>query len=351
MKFGLFHLMQKRDPALTPRQVYRDLLERVRLAEDMGMERSWVAEHHFTDYCLTPSPLPVIAWLAAHTKRMVFAPGILVLPLYEPVRLAQEYAMVDLMADGRLELGVGIGYQDFEFQGFRVPLSEADARSLEVLDILEAAFLSGTLSYDGRFHKIREVVMAVRPQNPRPTTYLAGATRHATIPRRVVRNGYIPFVYNAWNPFDMIVEMRAMFDRIAAEEGRDPNGIGMAIERFVYVTDSKPDALWAAEQFRYTVRAARALRFNYVELDGTTIRDIPAKEELPLEDIVANGIIGDPETCAAKIVDEMRRARLTHYACLVGVGAMEQAKVMRSLERIGAEVIPLVRREVRLAAE
>ena len=69
---------------------------------------------------------------------------------------------------------------------------------------------------------------------------------------------------------------------------------------------------------------------------------MPFENEPSLDDIIANGIIGDAETCAEKIVDEMTRARLSHYACLIGVGAMEQARVMRSLERIGADVMPLV---------
>ena len=86
-----------------------------------------------------------------------------------------------------------------------------------------------------------------------------------------------------------------------------------------------------------------------MELEGTPIKDLPFEGEPSLDDIITNGIIGDAETCAEKIVDEIRRARLSHYACLIGVGAMGQAKVLRSLERIGAEVIPLV--EKALAGE
>lgn len=346
MNFGLFHLMQKRDPALTPAQVYQHLRERVQVGEDIGMTHSWVAEHHFTDYCLAPSPLSVIAWLAGQTKHMKFAPGILVLPLYEPVRLAQEIASVDLMTDGRLELGIGIGYQDYEFRGFRRSLSENGARAMEVLDIIENALATGDLSYEGEYYQIRDVQLALEPINPRPPTYLAGATSHPVFPRRAVRNGYVPFVYNGFNPFDMIVSIRERYDELAREEKVDPQTIGMAIERFVYVTDSKSDARWAAENFRYTARAARSLRFDYVELEDTTIKDLAFEGEPSLDDIIENGIIGDAETCAEKIVDEMQRARLSHYACLIGVGAMDQAKVMSSLERIGADVIPLVNKSM-----
>ena len=101
----------------------------------------------------------------------------------------------------------------------------------------------------------------------------------------------------------------------------------------VYVTNSKSDARWAAENFRYTARAARSLRFDYVELEDTTIKDLSFEGEPSLDDIIENGIIGDAETCAEKIVDEMSRARLSHYACLIGVGAMDQHKVMSSLEK------------------
>ena len=346
MNFGLFHLMQKRDPALTPAEVYQHLRDRVRLAEDIGMTHSWVAEHHFTDYCLAPSPLSVISWLAGQTTRMKFAPGILVLPLYEPVRLAQEIASVDLMTGGRLELGIGIGYQDYEFRGFRRLLSENGARAMEVLDIVENALATGDLSYDGEYYQIRDVRLALTPNNSKPTTYLAGATSHPVLPRRAVNKGYVPFVYNGFNPFDMIVSVRERYDTLCEEEGIDPQTIGMALERFVYVTNSKSDARWAAENFRYTARAARSLRFDYVELEDTTIKDLAFEGEPSLDDIIENGIIGDTETCAEKIVDEMGRARLSHYACLVGVGAMDQHKVMSSLEKIGADVIPLVNKTI-----
>ena len=346
MHFGLFHLMQKREPALTSAEVYRDLVDRVRLAEDIGMTHSWIAEHHFTDYCLAPSPLAVIAWLAGQTKHMLLAPGILVLPLYEPVRLAQEIASVDLMCEGRLELGIGIGYQDYEFRGFRRSLEENGTRAIEVLDIIETALATGELSYDGEHYEIRDVKLALQPTKPRLTTYLAGATSHPALPQRALKKGYIPFVYNGYNPFDMIVSIRERYDELARQQGIDANTVGMAIERFVYVTDSKSDARWAAENFRYTARAARSLRFDCVELDGTTIKDMPFENEPSVDDIIANGIIGDAETCAEKIVDEMARARLSHYACLIGVGAMEQARVMRSLERIGADVMPLVKKSI-----
>jgi alkanesulfonate monooxygenase SsuD/methylene tetrahydromethanopterin reductase-like flavin-dependent oxidoreductase (luciferase family) len=128
----------------------------VRLAEDTGMTYSWIAEHHFTDYCLAPS--------------------ILVLPLYEPVRLAQEIASVDLMCEGRLELGIGIGYQDDEFRGFRRGLEENGTRAIEVLDIIETTLATGELSYDGEHDEIRDVKLALQPTKPRLTTYLAGAT-------------------------------------------------------------------------------------------------------------------------------------------------------------------------------
>ena len=258
--------------------------------------------------------------------------------------------MVELMAGGRLELGIGVGYQDYEFRGFRVPLKEAGERAVEALDIIETGLSGATLDYKGRHHSVSGVGLAVRPANACPVTYLAGAMNHPTLPRRAVRKGYVPFVYNGWAPFSAVESMRAAYDKTAREEGVDSASIGMALERFVYVADTKDEALWAAEQFRYTARAARSLRFDYMQLDGTTIRDLPAKDEPDLETIIREGVIGDAETCAATITDEIRRARLTHYALLVGVGAMDQARVLRSIERLGRDVLPLVKRALGLGS-
>ena len=101
MRFGLFNLLQKRDTAKLDREIFEEMIEQTRLAESMGFETSWFGEHHFSTYSICPSPLVAAAYCAAHTERIKVGTGVLVLPLYDPVRVVQEIAMVDAMSNGR----------------------------------------------------------------------------------------------------------------------------------------------------------------------------------------------------------------------------------------------------------
>ncbi|MGH6679141.1 MAG: LLM class flavin-dependent oxidoreductase, partial [Bradyrhizobium sp.] len=111
MHFGLFCLNTQRDPHKKPREIYRETLEHVRLAEQAGFEIAWFAEHHFSNYCLCPSPLTMTTYAAGQTTRIKLGPAVIVVPLYEPIRMLEDIGVADQMSDGRLVLGFGTGYQ------------------------------------------------------------------------------------------------------------------------------------------------------------------------------------------------------------------------------------------------
>jgi len=116
MDFGLFSLMSRRDAATLATRIVHDTVEQVRLAEQAGFAIAWFAEHHFSNYSLCPSPLLMAAHAAAVTTRIRLGTGVVVLPLYMAPRLLAEIGLVDTLSDGRLVLGVGSGYQPFEFE-------------------------------------------------------------------------------------------------------------------------------------------------------------------------------------------------------------------------------------------
>src|SRR5262245_25309529 len=118
MELGLFNLMSFRDTSQPQQEIYQNTAALVQLAEQGGFGAAWFAEHHFSNYCVCPSPLMMAAYCASKTDRIKLAPGVLVLPLYEPVRLVGEIAMIDQMSGGRLVIGLGSGYQAFEFERF-----------------------------------------------------------------------------------------------------------------------------------------------------------------------------------------------------------------------------------------
>lgn len=343
MEIGLFNLIQKRDVALPTAETFKVVADQVGMAEDMGMETAWIAEHHFSSYSVSISPLMVAGWLAAKTSKIRFAPGVLVLPLYHPLRLVQEYEMLNLMTGNRIDFGIGTGYQNYEFERYEVPLEEAEERSLEVMEIFHQAVDTGSVKFNGKYFNVPECKIAVRSDKSSHRVYAAGGLNFPNFPRQVIRKGYIPFLTPSWGPIDTVVKQRALIDKIAAEEGADPKTTPLAIMRFVHVTDSKEDAREAAECLRYSSRAALALRFNYCSFDGATPRDQPAREEPTLDDIIKNAVIGDAQMCAEKIIREARLVRATQYACSVNVGSLDPKKTNRSLERLGSDVLPIVR--------
>ena len=107
MKFDLFCLMPQRDPAQALAEVYQETVDLIRLAEDIGFDTAWFAEHHFSNYSICPSPLMMAMHCAGHTTRIRLGTGVLVLPLYHPVRVLEEIGMVDVLSGGRLTIGIG----------------------------------------------------------------------------------------------------------------------------------------------------------------------------------------------------------------------------------------------------
>ena len=118
MHFGQFNLMGYRTPGTKAHELYDNAIEQVKAAEANGFEIAWFAEHHFSNYCVCPSPLMMLARLAGETKRIKLGSAVVVTPLYQPVRLISEIGMVDALTHGRLVLGVGSGYQPYEFERF-----------------------------------------------------------------------------------------------------------------------------------------------------------------------------------------------------------------------------------------
>src|ERR1700677_20791 len=119
MKFGVMELFQH-PRGKSAGDVINDAIEMAVRAEELGFDSIWLAEHHFSTYGLVGSPLMMAAAIAQRTSRIRIGTAVLVLPLYNPVRLAEEIALVDQMSMGRLDVGIGRGYLPSEFRGFAV---------------------------------------------------------------------------------------------------------------------------------------------------------------------------------------------------------------------------------------
>jgi alkanesulfonate monooxygenase SsuD/methylene tetrahydromethanopterin reductase-like flavin-dependent oxidoreductase (luciferase family) len=286
--------------------------------------------------------------MAAHcagaTHKIRFGTGVVVVPLYHPARLLEEIAFVDILSEGRLVLGLGSGYQDYEFQRFNAKLADSKKYFTETLDVIEMAFRDGAYAYDGQYIRMPPTPIAIRPlQQPLPI-YIAGLYGDEDIQRRLIAAGHVPFATAGWRSAEVLAGLRKKYDETARSMGHDPAAMPFAVQRYVYVTDSREDALAAAEHVRYTGRIAQSMRNKYFELEGSFLREIPAKDEPSLEQIVDNAIIGDVETCIERAVREIEVLQPSHFSCFMQFGSLDIRKVRRSMELFGERVIPALER-------
>src|SRR5947207_15077166 len=171
MRFGTFYIFQA-VPWLTHGEVVHRELEQMEWTEQLGFDQIWLTEHHFIDYGLAVDPGSLAATAAALTRRVRIGLAAAILPFHEPLRLAEQMALVDIISKGRLDMGVGRGNRPAEFPGYRVPQQENRERFEEALEILTRAWTQETFAFEGRYYKIPDVRVIPKPvQKPHPTIY------------------------------------------------------------------------------------------------------------------------------------------------------------------------------------
>jgi len=211
---------------------YHETLELVRLAEALGFDSAWVSEHHGASDGYLPSLLPMLAAFAAATERIALGTGVVLTPFHDPLRLAEDTAVVDQISDGRLILGLGIGWREEEFRMFGVPLAERVQRTTETVEILRRAWTGRRFSFEGRsFRYDRVRVAPPAAQSGGPRIFMGGYADKAVRRAGRLGDGYITDDAG-------IEEVRravGIAEAGARGAGRDPHALGLALLQNVFV--------------------------------------------------------------------------------------------------------------------
>src|SRR2546428_4846218 len=187
MRFGTFSYNQAR-PWVAERQAFEELLEQIQLTERVGFDEAWFAEHHHSDYGMLSSPNLIIAALAQRTERLRFGNLVNVVPLHDPMRLAEECAILDILTGGRLNVGLGRGVPRDDLK-HGLDRDTAQARFEEGIEILQRAWIEDTFTYSGKAWSYVDISCRPRPlQKPHPPIYY-GATSLES-PAMVARRGW-----------------------------------------------------------------------------------------------------------------------------------------------------------------
>ena len=340
MEFGVFNLMGSREPDKPAAQVFCEVAEQTKLADDLGYAIAWFAEHHFSNYCLCASPLMMVAHCASVTRKIGLGTAVVVLPLYNPARLVAEIATVDALSNGRLVLGIGAGYQPYEFERFGVDISKNLEMTNEFCDILDLALSRDFFSYEGKHYRMAETHIPVRPvQNPIPV-YVAGHVQPMF--RAAARHGYRVLTSGRVDGIKLLEEQYADIVAAFAAENVPLSNAHITLNRFAHITQSRDEGMRFAENARYQSRLASSLRRRKEVMQGTVLVDVPFPGEPPLATIYDNLLIGDVETVAEKLVAEIRAAKPVHVCFSFKVGDTPHKAAMRSMELMMQEVKPRV---------
>ncbi len=327
LRLSIFSV-QDHHPALsrTVPELYAQIIVQAELAEELGYETYFSAEHHFHEYGAVPNPALMLAAIAQHTRRIRLGPAVAILPFHHPLTVAESYAMVDVLSGGRLVLGVGSGYLRPEFEGYRLDAAEKRDRFDEALVILKRALSGERFSFAGHFTTLNDVQINVRPlQKPHPPIYVAVLRREACY--HVGRQGHsmmcVP--YASVDRLTDVGDMLGDFRRGAGEAGLSSGDSLWAFH--THVADSDADCRReAAEAFDLYVRTR-----------------LYAKQQT-YDDILRSGLglFGGVETVVTKLI-KLHALGVRHVLALGDFGAMPPDLVHRSMRLLMREVAPRVR--------
>lgn len=337
MKVG-FHVGQVvPSGTLDLQQQWQMHLEQFRAARDAGFDIfSW--GHH---YLIHPfqhfQPLPVLARLAAEPGDIKLATGVLLLPLLNPVDVAEQIATLDHISHGRVILGVGLGYRIEEFEAFGVALAERRARMDEGLALIKRLWTEERVTHHGRFYRVTDVRPTMKPfTKPHPPIWQAAMTNRAVT--SVARSGDILYIGPA-NSYATVRRQVELYHETLARYGHPQPG-DMVLVREFYVAESRSQALAkAAPGFRkkYEVYAMHGLQEN-----DPVLRAKVAGGDLEalIEDTF---IVGSPEECVEQI-GRYRELGFTTVNIRLFYPGMSQREVLEHIEAVGIKVLPALKK-------
>lgn len=351
MEFGVFILAQQRGYHQTSQQVISNSIEQTVAAEQAGFNTAWYAEHHFNNYSLSPSPLMMVAHAAAKTQRIRLGTAVCILPLYHPARFLAEVGFVDTVSNGRLELGVGSGYQEFEFERFGVKIADSGAIYNEFLDLIPKGLSQKIFEYEGQFLKIPPSSIAVRCiQDPMPPIWITSG--NPVTLGRGVRENHNLFVTALLNGSDAITSLRSRLEKIAADNGKDlDRDVKFGFLRCGYASDNKAEIDSYLDNARFQRRISESLKFRRAHSDdGYMVKEEPSENDPTFEQLRKSLPVGSVNEVIDKMLEEISILRPKHIALQTQLGDFDQKTMLKQIELWGDKIIPAIRKEIGLVS-
>ncbi len=329
-RFGLMYDCRVRPGGtLTMQDVYRAVVRQAAQADRLGFDFVWFTEHHFVADGYLPAFQPVAGAVAAVTERIRISNDIALLPLYHPIRLAEELAVLDQLSGGRMEFGIGMGYVPTEFAAFGHDVRQRVSLTEEAIEIMRQAWGDGPVQFSGKRYRISGVEVFPKPLQPGgPPLWIAamrepGALRAARFGTHLLPQGNRAEVLDPWR-------------RALVESGRDPDDHRVGVTRGVLVTDD-PERDWPP------IREAERYKMRVYERFFAETPDTYTFGRKDAQPIPQTWVVGD----ADHVVAELQAFRDTYGITDIGMTGLppgiDPEFMAGNLERIASQVLPRLR--------
>ena len=345
MKLALFtHLSWPE--GVNQSDVFRNSVKQVQLAESMGYHAAWFAEHHFTRYSMGSSLPAILGHMAAATQNIRLGTGVIVPNLHHPIRIAEDTATIDVLSNGRLDVGFGRGVFSYEYGGFKIPAENSQERFRETVLAVRDIWTRRPVSLEGEFHTFDNIDLVPTPvQDPHPPVYIA-ATRSVDTLDFLVKNGFrlcIAVVQDTEPALDLLTRYRDKCH--SADRADDINEVPFF--RYIHVADTEEKAVentrshidWIQDIMQWKRHLSDKTEVDQSMDDWRNERD-----ELPPDyEYIRNNraFIGTPEEIAEKIL-RLKSKGITYFGCNFAMGGLGQDEIVQSMRLFHSKVRPLI---------
>jgi alkanesulfonate monooxygenase SsuD/methylene tetrahydromethanopterin reductase-like flavin-dependent oxidoreductase (luciferase family) len=326
------------------------------LAEPLGFDSLFALEHHFTGYAMSPAPTQLLAYYAGRTRRITLGTAVIVLPWHDPIRVAEQIALLDILCGGRCVFGFGRGAASVEYAGFRVPMEEARPRFVEAAKIVVKALAEEVFEWDGEFFKIPRTSIRPRPiSHPERRFYASSVSPESAEIMARLGFGVLVVMQNEW---PKAAEDIQRYRDIAQSVGHTPRP--PIILTNVSVAESRAEAQERA--VTYLSRKWDSIDNHYHFSDGhlASVKGYEfyggmAKTYSKMKDeafrkkatdfYVKIQIVGTPDDCLEQVAELRRLTGVDHLVTEFAFGGMPHEQAELNLRLFAERVMPVLQRD------
>ena len=332
----------------TDLEVYQNELKLADLAEPLGFDSIWGVEHHFTDYTMCPDVLQFLSYMAGRTERVQLGSMVVVLPWHDPMRIAEQFSVLDHLSGGRAIIGVGRGLGRVEFEGFRLDMSESRTRFAESAKMLVDALENGVAEFDGELIKQPKVDIRPKPYKSfHGRTYAAAVSPESSLALAQLGLGILIIPQKPWSEVENELKAyRGIFQEVNGTPAPPPIVVGFT---FCHEDEGRAKEMaseyvgnyWDSIMDHYEFRSDHLKETKGYEYYGKFTEKIEQYGTQDVKDFFLDlQVWGTPDQCYDKIMSTRGRVGSDSFLAAFSFGAMPYDEVEKSMRLFAKEVLP-----------